>query len=89
MHRDDILNNTNDGISCRKNLVQEAMYIAISNYHANHMLLSNAAQFLNYVNGFLRVLPLPVHLNLMGAKKKELQYKTKYNALLSMEADIS
>jgi len=72
MHRDDILNNTNDGISCRKNLVQEAMYIAISNYHANHMLLSNAAQFLNYVNGFLRVLPLPVHLNLMGAKKKRI-----------------
>jgi len=66
------------------------MCITISNYHANHMLLSNAAQFLNYVNGFLRVLPLPVHLNLMGAKKKkELQYKTKYNALLSMEADIS
>ena len=45
MHRDDILNNTNDGISCRKNLVQEAMYIAISNYNANHMLLSNAVQF--------------------------------------------
>jgi hypothetical protein len=31
-------------------------------------------------------------LSRMGAKKKkkkELQYKTKYNALLSMEADIS